>query len=71
MKITAWYCFDKKVNNYIYNHFEEGHVNTNYPLPKKDSNGIEYNSQKCWKNMKWEKEYKMLVNNKIYSLDYV
>ena len=64
--ITKWYKLKKDNDGNVisksFNHYEEGHVDGNYPLPFKK----EYSNQVAWKNDDWEKVHstmKITINN--------
>ena len=55
--ITKWYRVSKDDTGYIksinFNHYEEGHVEGEYPLPFSP----EYSNQAAWKKEKWKKVF--------------
>lgn len=57
MKITIWNRYDENKKVFDFNHYEEGWVDTEFPLPIfADSAG-----QVAWVNHTWKREYGYLV----------
>lgn len=52
--ITIWQRLNEK-NEYEHNHIEDGHCESNFPT-------IKFDSQKGWKNGKWNKHFALLNN---------
>jgi len=55
--ITKWYRISKdeagNIKSINFNHYEEGHVDGDYPLPFSS----EYSNQVAWKKEKWTKTF--------------
>jgi len=57
-KITCWYKYNKKTEQYEYNHFEDGWVTVDKPTPM-------FDCQKSWLKAIWKKEFMYLVDNEV------
>lgn len=63
-EITTWYRYNKKNDNYEYNHFEEDVSENLKPKPIKE----DFKNQKEWKNLGWDKKIGYLIYNKVFEL---
>ena len=63
--ITIWYCYNKEKNIYEFNHFTEGLIQTDKPIPYTDKYGKPFKSQLVWKTSKWQKKFAKLIHNTI------
>ena len=63
-QITLWYRFNKSINDYEFNHIEDGLSSSFYPIPL-------FPSQNSWKNQKWIKSYATLQNHIIIGEQHV
>lgn len=61
-EITCWYKYNKKSDNYEYNHFEEGKKEEEKPNPIKET----FKTQKEWKGFIWNKKIGYLIYNKVF-----
>lgn len=61
LPITKWYQIHRSENGDIikktFNHFEQGHIKGEYPLPFKE----EFSNQKGWAKLEWESVHTSMV----------
>lgn len=61
--ITKWYKQHINeagiVTGRTFNHYDDGHMETDYPLPFHPS----FSNQFAWKNDKWEKEHAYITDD--------
>lgn len=66
LPITIWERYILKSNEYIFNHIEMGHAETEKPNVISTKFSTEQND---WKNYNWRKRYAKLVNNVVVELN--